>query len=96
MGGVLMSEPRAIVVKRWVCGGVYCTRSYSKRETTLAHMTTCWKVPENRACLSCAHLMIYDAGFDDYVRDRVWSCKVGIPLEPGKPVVGCEKWEQVA
>lgn len=92
-----MAEPRAIVVKRWVCGGVACRRSYSSRAAIEGHMETCWKVPENRACLTCVRFQLETccstAGPDCGCRgERKWSCAIAIPIEPGKPVVGCDQW----
>ena len=92
-----MSQPRAIIVKRWVCGGIGCTRSYAKRDAIEGHMETCWKVPENRACLTCANFKMESCcwGRSDFCGcngERDWTCRLGLPIEPGKPRVGCEKW----
>lgn len=84
------SAPRPIKVTRWVCGGLYCTRSYSHRSSTETHMETCWKVPENRACQSCRHFQVYGYGHEG---DRDWLCAIGVELVAGRAVAGCEKWE---
>lgn len=94
----MLAEPYPIVVTRWVCGGDGCTRSYSRRATTEGHMATCWKVPDNRACLSCAHFTVRTccAGPSDECGcrgEREWTCAVGIDIEPGKARTDCPQWQ---
>lgn len=93
------TEPYPIVVTRWVCGGVGCSRSYAHRSTIEGHMETCWRVPENRACHTCAHFDVRSccgvASDECGCRgEREWRCAVDMPIEPGKPQVGCPKWKE--
>jgi hypothetical protein len=91
------TEPYPIEVTRWVCGGEGCTRSYAKRSTIEAHMETCWRVPENRACLTCDNFVLraccsFASDECGCRGEREWSCEVGLPVAPGKPQVGCPSW----
>lgn len=90
------TEPYPIRVTRWVCAGIGCTRSYSKRATTEAHMETCWRVPENRACLTCAHFDpgICCSGFECGCRgERNETCRAGVPIEDHLLRSDCPMWE---
>jgi hypothetical protein len=91
------TEPYPIVVTRWVCGGWGCSRSYSKRSSIEGHMETCWKVPENRTCLTCENFVeLVCCGFlSDQCGcrgERDWECMVDITIEAGKPTVLCPSW----
>lgn len=96
-----MTDPYPIKVTRWVCGGDGCSRSFASRKGTEGHMETCWRVPENRACHSCANFRINyccSAPSDDCGcrGEREWVCLVDLPIAPGVPMVGCPKWQERA
>ena len=91
------TEPYPIKVTRWVCGGWTCTRSSSKRETVEGHMQTCWRVPENRTCLTCRNFEMRTCCWGPTPEcgcrgEREWACRVDISIAPGKPQVGCPSW----
>lgn len=42
-------------VKRFKCEGVECRYLRASKATVARHEKTCWKVVENRTCLTCKH-----------------------------------------
>lgn len=90
-----MSEPKVIQATRYVCTG--CHRSWARRASAKAHMERCWRIPENRACLTCAH---FDSGrccdtasAECGCRGETdWTCAVGGPISDGLAVLHCPLW----
>lgn len=90
------SGPAMILKRRYQCPG--CSRTFGHRDTAENHMGTCFKLPANRACRTCAN---YDSDVVRYGPDepgREPSCAVGIAF--GRTADGrvklalrCDLWQ---
>lgn len=96
-----MSIPIELHVTRYQCP--HCTKSYSKRATTVEHIGRCWVNPEARGCKTCEH---FEPGGGhcgvDPCNCPVYeeSCRAGVQLPPHPRrvdmttlAVHCPKWE---
>lgn len=68
-----MSAPIAYVTTRHRCP--HCRKSYSAKGTAVRHVERCWRNPERRACLTCAHRSYGEYGEPDCnIGEGAWPC----------------------
>ncbi len=62
-----------IEVKVWSCSGYGCHHRRSDKSKVIDHESRCWKVAENKTCITCKHeSIVHDSdgsGWGDVYRD---------------------------
>lgn len=97
-----MPEPvgfRRVMLSRYKCDG--CGRTLSQKRGMQGHVSRCWKLPANKACLTCAHLVEeWEGGCDcgnwrcqDVARYKIRGCAVDDSVDlTEKPRSNCPMW----
>ena len=83
-----MSEPIPLEVTRYICP--HCRRGHSKKLACSAHISRCFKNPENRSCKTCAY---HERALPDigYAPAEPEACARGNGEAIPK---GCDLWER--
>lgn len=75
-------------VSRYYCS--FCGRGWQQQRRAARHVESCYRDPDTRACLSCAHYHReggYEAGYLDET-----SCDQGHDCNPYDIRTHCDEW----
>jgi hypothetical protein len=81
-----MTAPVAVRSVRHQCP--HCRRTWARRAAAVAHVARCWRNPEARGCLTCAHFEPFEEGPYEKHPGFPESCGAGRDITTGL-VTGC-------